>query len=344
MTDRINGGSPVVHSPQYCTLPMAVIESARQRDRYPTQREIQELSTFLSSGLQRLEIAQTLANNADTIVAAGGRRIFVGGNPMNYFEKPEDPLGLPGSGYYVAEDYLSAAETAEKRLGYSQSMKQSMKLSASSGSSSTSPVAWFKSLFFSGKPSVPSSFRAISISKYGAVRMKRSMRDLGWFLRYVTYAIVAGDTSIISLNTRGLRGVIPEDVTLATSVALKEMQWKSLSYFPADSAAAALVKQYFNVLIADYQIEKPSEHPRAGVSKHHQGLSLPDSYESSRPNPRWVMKPELPELEKDAVIRAAFRQVFERDIGQLYSKQLSKLVSQVKGLDGSMQSFIPRAW
>ncbi|MEL6815021.1 MAG: phycobilisome rod-core linker polypeptide, partial [Cyanobacteria bacterium J06598_3] len=206
------------------------------------------------------------------------------------------------------------------------------------------PIDWFKGLFFSGKPSVPSSFRAIRISEYGKVRMKRSMRDLGWFLRYITYAIVAGDTSIITINTRGLRGVIPEDVTLATAVALREMQWKALSFFPADSAAAALVKQYFNVLIADYWVEKPSDCLRPGVSKHHQGLYLPESYEDAGSQPRWVMKAGLSELEKDAVIKAAYRQIFERDVSQLYAPELAELVSQVKGRQGngsgSMEAFI----
>ncbi|MEO0768504.1 MAG: phycobilisome rod-core linker polypeptide, partial [Cyanobacteria bacterium J06649_4] len=162
-----------------------------------------------------------------------------------------------------------------------------------------------------------------------------------WFLRYVTYAIVAGDTSILSINTKGLRGVIPEDVTLATTVALREMQWKSLSYFPAESAAAALVRQYFNVLIDDYQVEKPSARLRNGVSNYHQGLSLPASYEdSASAMPRWTMKCDLPDIEKEAVIKAAYRQVFERDISKLYGEKLTELVSQVKEGRRSMASFI----
>ncbi|NJM97203.1 MAG: photosystem I reaction center subunit XI [Phormidesmis sp. RL_2_1] len=331
MTDRMNGGSPVVNPQQYQTVPTAVINGAHQRDRYPNQAEFKELSAFLSTGLQRLEIAQVLAQQSDGIVAAGGKRIFVGGDPMAYFEKPEDPLGLPGSGYFVAEDYLSTKDRRRK--------SPAMQVEQTSVNSITNPINWFKGLFFSGKPSVPSSFRAISISTYGKVRMKRSMRDLGWFLRYVTYAIVAGDTSIISVNTRGLRGVIPEDVTLATAVALREMQWKSLSYFPSESAAAALVKRYFDVLIADYWVEKPSDRLRTGVSKHHQGLYLPESYEdNSTAKPRWVMKPDLPELEKHEVIKAAYRQVFERDVTQLYGSTLAELVSQVKGGHGSAGS------
>lgn len=342
MADRVNGGSPVVYPQQYQTVPTAVIDGARQRDRYLNHSEITELSAFLKTGLQRLEIAQVLAQHADAIVAAGGKRIFVGGNPMDYFDRPDELVGLPGSGYFVAEDYLSAKDRIRKEHGGLERMA----VLQENRETFSDPIDWFKGLFFSGKPSVPGQFQAINISTYGTVRMKRSMRDLGWFLRYITYAIVAGDTSIISINTKGLRGVIPEDVTLATVVALKEMQWKSLSFFAAESAAAALVKQYFNVLIADYQVEKPADRPRVGVSKHHQGLYLPESYENSGSlQPRWVMKPGLSELEKEAVIKAAYRQVFERDVSQLYGHKLVTLVSEVKGGSGrngggSMEAFV----
>ncbi|MEL6555302.1 MAG: phycobilisome rod-core linker polypeptide [Cyanobacteria bacterium J06621_11] len=335
MTDRTNGGSPVVNPQQYHTVPTAVIEGAYQRDRYLNHSETQTLSTFLKTGLQRLEIAKQLAQHANDIVAAGGKRIFVGGNPMEYFEQPEDSIGMPGSGYFVAEDYLSAKARSNNPGGNRQASVSFL------NKPPANPLTWFRGLFFSGKPSVPSSFQAINIADYGKVRMKRSMRDLGWFLRYITYAIVAGDTSIISINTRGLQGVIPQDVTLATTVALREMQWKSLSYFPAESAAAVLVKQYFDVLIEDYSVEKPSDRLRAGVSKHHQGLSLPESYEESGSlKPKWVMKDSLPDIEKDAVIKAAYRQIFERDVSELYGTELSKWVSQLKGKDGSMALFI----
>ena len=331
MTDRINGGSPVVHVQQYHTVPTAVIVGADQRDRYLNHSETKTLLAFLNTGLQRLEVARVLAQHAYEIVAAGGKRIFVGGNPMDYLELPGESVGMPGSEYFVAEDYLSPKTKQTKNGQINRTVSPGI----------TNPVDWVKGLFFSGKPSVPSRFRAIGIADYGSVRMKRSMRDLDWFLRYITYAIVAGDTSIISVNTKGLRGVIPEDVTVATTVALREMQWKARSYFPSESAAAALVKQYFDVLIADYQIEKPSDRPRNGVSKHHQGLSLPASYEdSASTQPRWVMKNNLPDLEKEAVVKAAYRQVFERDIGQTYGGELSGLVSQVKDGRGSMESFI----
>lgn len=334
MTDQINGGSPVVHPQLYQTVPTAVITEAIQRDRYLKQNEAKELSAFFGSGLKRLEIAQTLTQQADKIVAAGAARIFVGGNPMAYLEKLEDPVGMPGSGYYVAEDYLSAAARNQREQGNGRSNPRYV--DASNG-----PMEWLKDLFAGGRPAVPSSFRAIDISRYGTVRMKRSLRDLSWFLRYITYAIVAGDTSILSVNTRGLRGVIPEDVTLATVVALREMQWKALTYFPSESAAAALVRQYFNVLIADYWVEKPSPRLRVGVSKHQQGLQLPQSYgDSASPRPRWVMKPDLPDIEKEDVVRAAYRQVFERDITRPYDSVMAPLTSQVKSGLWSMKEFI----
>ena len=339
MTDRTNGGSPVVYPQQYHTVPTAVIDGARLRDRYLNSSEIAELSTFLSTGLQRLEIAQVLADKSDKIVAAGAKRIFVGGNPMSYFEPPREDIGLPGSGYFVGEDYLLSAERGEAiRAKATQSKRDSRPVDSDKANSI---MVWLRGLFYSGKPSVPTSFRAINIRSYGPVRMKRSMRDLGWFLRYITYAIIAGDTSIISVNTKGLRGVIPEDVTLATSVALREMQWKSLSFFPSNSPAAALVKQYFNVLIDDYQVEQPADQLRTGVSVHHQGLQIPSSYEeSSTAKPRWVMKPGLPDIEKEAVVQAAFRQVFERDISPPYDQMLTELISQVKRDRQSMKEFV----
>ena len=334
MTDRTNGGSPVVHPQQYHTVPTSIIVEAQQRDRYLSQSETKELSLFFEAGLKRLAIAQTLTQQAEKIVAAGANRIFVGGNPMIYLERPEDPVGMPGSDYYVGEDYLSAASRQQKEKAAARDRPRYI-------DSSNSIVEWLKDVVAGGRPAIPSSFQAIDIARYGTVRMKRSMRDLSWFLRYVTYAIVAGDTSILTVNTRGLRGVIPEDVTLATVVALREMQWKAATYFPAESAAAALVKRYFEVLITDYWVEKPSPQLRAGVSKYHAGLQLPQSYRNSAvTQPRWVMKRYLPDLEKDEVVRAAYRQVFERDITRPYGPTLAEPVSQVKSGRWSMKEFI----
>ncbi|MGD1896655.1 MAG: phycobilisome rod-core linker polypeptide [Phormidesmis sp.] len=68
---------------------------------------------------------------------------------------------------------------------------------------------------------------------------------------------------------------------------------------------------------------------------------MPQSYEdSSGARPKWVMKEDLPDIEKEAVIKAAYRQIFERDVSELYGDELSKLVSQVKGEGGSMALFV----
>ena len=334
MTDRTNGGSPVTNPQRFHTVPTTVITEAERRDRYPKQSEFKELSTFFTSGLKRLEIATVLADNADVIVAAGANRIFTGGSPMAYLEKPEDPVGMPGSGYYVGEDFLSAK--ARQRGGLANALKEPRLVEPANAF-----IDRIRTLFSPGRPSAPSRFRTIDMRKYGTVRMKRSMRDLAWFLRYVTYAIVAGDTSIIRVNVRGLRGMIPEDVTLATVVALQDMQWRAGLCFSQDSAAAALVKGYFEVLITEYLVEKPNHQLRFGVSKLHPGLPLPQSYaQSALPTPKLAMKPGLSETETQDAIRAAYRQVFERDITQAYGLALEDLESKLRSGQFSMKEFI----
>ncbi len=337
MTDRINGASPVIYPQAFHTLPITVIAEAEQRDRYPKQSELKELSAFFDSGQKRLEIAAILTQNADRIVAAGANRIFTGGASMAYLNRPEDPVGMPGSGYYVGEDFLSA----ETRNNQGQTQANARLKEPSRIDSTNLLVDWVKSLLSQGRPSTPSQFRTIDVTQYGPRRMKRSMRDLDWFLRYVTYAVVAGDTSILSVNVKGLRGVIPEDVTLATVVALREMQWKAGQCLKPDANASALVKHYFEVLITDYLVEKPGHRLRFGVSKLHQGLPLPQSYhQSALPKPRQVMKPGLSATEKQEAICAAYRQVFERDMTYASGLAVADLESQVKSGQFSMKEFI----
>ncbi|MGJ3253414.1 MAG: phycobilisome rod-core linker polypeptide [Elainellaceae cyanobacterium] len=336
MRVQTNGGSPVVHPQPFQTVPTSVIHEAEQRDRYLKQHELKELASFFRSGTKRLEIAAILTQNADQIVAAGANRIFTGGSPMAYLEKPEDPVGMPGSGYYVAEDYLSAESRQRNGTAKPVAKLQEPRYVDSSNSF----MNWVRSFFAESRPVSPSGFRAIDISTYGSVRMRRSLRDLSWFLRYITYAIVAGDTSILSINVRGLRGVIPDDVTLATVVALREMQWKAVNCLQ-DTEAAAVVRRYFDILITDYQVEKPPNRARPGVSNHHQGLQLPQNYfhETDR-EPKFVMKSELSETEKQEVIHAAYRQVFERNVTQAYGVSFTELESQVKSGMISMKEFV----
>ncbi|MGH2415181.1 MAG: phycobilisome rod-core linker polypeptide, partial [Microcystaceae cyanobacterium] len=282
MSVKASGGSPVVHPYKFQTLPTAVISQAEQQDRSLKQSEVNVLANFFSSGAKRLEIVATLAQNADTIVAAGGDRIFWGGNSMEYLERPQEKINLPG---YVkpvtfAEAALARANASTGRPTRVQSFQDPS--SVDPPRAFNNPISRFLGsiqgmVTGSGEP-LPGGFRTINISRYGPVRMKRSMRDLAWFLRYISYAIIAGDESILTANVRGLRAVMPEDITMATVVALKEMRGKSLSYFGGDEEAKNIVTQYFDTLIDEYQVEKPPAQLRQGISKDQQGLELPQSY------------------------------------------------------------------
>lgn len=331
MSVKASGGSPVVHPQKYQTLPIAVISHAEQQQRCLKNVELQELLAFFDSGAKLLAIAATLNEKADEIVLAGANRIFVGGSPIAYLEKPKEKIGLPGSGYYIAEDYLSAA----RRNNINQStVKQK---------NGNNPVNnWWERVrgAFSDQDPLPGGFRFINVARYGPVRMKRSMRDLSWFLRYITYAIVAGDPSILSVNVRGLRGVIPEDVTEATVVALRTMRRQAVGYFQDDAEAIDLIKSYFDVLITEYLADKPSTQLRIGVSNQHQGLQLPQSYLlSAAARPKFVIKQDATSTQKQEAISAAYRQVFERDVTDIYASN-SEVESQLLSGNISMKEFI----
>ena len=339
MSVKVSGGSPVIYPQQYQSLPISVISQTEQQDRYLRSNELKELEAFFSSGELRLKIAEILTNKADEIVSAGANRIFVGGSAMDYLEKPQEQIGLPGSGYYIGEDYLTVARRnrvipIKERLESIQAPKIFAPFKA-----------WWQQLrtLYSDRDPLPGGFRFINISRYGPKRMKRSMRDLSWFLRYITYAFVAGDASILTVNVRGLRGVIPEDVTEATVVALKEMRRQSASYLQENTEATNIIKYYFDVLISEYLEEKPSDKLRIGVSNEQQGLVLPQSYAIASENrPKFVMKSVLSETEKQNTIKAAYRQVFERDITAIYAFPGSELESKLKGGQISMKEFVRR--
>ncbi|MFO5495112.1 MAG: phycobilisome rod-core linker polypeptide, partial [Cuspidothrix sp.] len=58
--------------------------------------------------------------------------------------------------------------------------------------------------------------------------------------------------------------------------------------------------------------------------------------------PKYVMKPGLSSSEKTEIVKAAYRQVFERDITRAYSLSISDLESKVKNCEISMREFIRR--
>jgi phycobilisome core-membrane linker protein len=327
MIVKASGGSSVARPQLYQTVPVATITQAEQQDRFLQQGELSDLAGYLSSGVKRLEIAATLASNAEVIVSRAANRIFVGGSPMSYVERIAEPQ-LVGAG--VSADQARKMGTASFVESRGSSIGGTLK-------------AVFRTSAIGG--ATPPGFRQINISRYGPEKMQKSLRDLGWFLRYTTYAIVAGDPNIIAVNVRGLREIIENACsTDATLVALQEMGGAAIGYFSGDADAQALILQYFEVLITEFKAATPSNKVRQrGLSNDLQGLSLPQIYfNAAERRPKFVMKTGLSTSEKNEIIRAAYRQVFERDITKAYSLSNSVLETKVKGGEISMKEFVRR--
>ena len=202
-----------------------------------------------------------------------------------------------------------------------------------------------RSLFSAtGGGPAPAGFRPINVARYGPKNMQKSLRDLAWMLRYVTYAIVAGDPNIIIVNVRGLREIIENACSGdATIVALQEMRGAALGYFKRDAQGQEIVNQYFEILINEFKAPNPSDKLRQRPSGDKQGLQLPQSYfNAAERRPKYAMKPGLSSSEKQEIVKAVYRQVFERDITRAYSQSISYLESQVKNGDISMKEFVRR--
>lgn len=323
-----SGGGSIAQPQQFQTLPTAVIFQAEQHDRDLKTSELKTLENFFKSGAKRIEVATILAQHANEIVAAGADRIFFNGSPMDYLEPPANREEMPG--YTTPQKENSIWFQTVKQVQPANRLnlvRDLLKLLQIPTGTDHEPL--------------PGGFHLINIARYGPQRMKRSMRDLDWFLRYVTYAIVAGDPSILTVNVRGLRGVIPEDVTEATVIALKEMRRRSLRYFKQDAEAQTLIQAAFDQMIADYLVEKPPNRLRIGVSNEQQGLVLPESYAlSATSRSRFVMKPHLSAIAKQAVIQAVYRQLFERDITREYGVSFSELESRFKSGELSTKEFV----
>ena len=345
MNVNTGGGSPVINPQRFQTTPLSVISQTEQQDRYPKQSELNRLDSYFSSGAKLLEIVEIINQNADAIVAAGGDRIFFGGNSMDYLEKPQELVDMPGSVRPIT--VTNAAVAKANAIQNIKDVKTFPELPSLIKGRTFNFVELLSEAVYRmkavGQEPLPGGFKPINISRYGEKRMKRSMRDLDWFLRYITFAIVADDPSILVVNARGLRGVIPEDVTVATVVALKEMCWKTLRYFPKDEIAKDTVKYYFNVLIQEYEVEKPAARLREGISNDQQGLELPQTYWlAAESRSKYVLKSNTSASEKQAVIKAAYRQVFGCDVDRAYGISFKDLESQVKGGNISIKEFIRR--
>ncbi|WP_315788965.1 phycobilisome rod-core linker polypeptide [Fischerella sp. JS2] len=330
MSVKASGGSSVARPQLYQTLAVSTISQAEQQDRFLGAGELNELANYFASGAKRLEIAQTLTDNSEIIVSRAANRIFVGGSPMAFLEKPREPE--------LAMAVAAAASTSDVR--------DAMKLGTVTYVETRGGFLENLRSIFNSSPSgpVPPGFRPINIARYGPANMAKSLRDLSWFLRYATYAIVAGDPNIIAVNTRGLREIIENACSgEATIVALQELKAAALSYFRRDTEAADIVSQYMDVLITEFKAPSPSNKLRQRPSGDQQGLELPQIYfNAAERRQKFVMKPGLSAAEKTEVVKAAYRQIFERDITRAYSLSISYLESQVKNGDISMKEFVRR--
>ncbi|MBE9199672.1 MULTISPECIES: phycobilisome rod-core linker polypeptide [unclassified Nodularia (in: cyanobacteria)] len=330
MSVKASGGSSVARPQLYQTLTVATISQAEQQDRFLGNGELSELASYFASGAKRLEIAQMLTENSEIIVSRAANRIFVGGSPMAFLEKPQErelamaTAGATAEGTVTEGMKLGTVTYVESRGGFLENLRSIF---------NSSP----------GGPT-PAGFRPINVARYGPSNMAKSLRDLSWFLRYATYAIVAGDPNIISVNTRGLREIIENACSgEATLVALQEIKAGSLSYFRKDAEATEIVSQYMDVLLNEFKAPTPSNKVRQRPSGDQQGLQLPQIYSvAAERRPKFAMKPGLSASEKIEVVKAAYRQLFERDITRAYSLSISDLESKVKNGDISMKEFVRR--
>ncbi|MBE9068832.1 phycobilisome rod-core linker polypeptide, partial [Leptolyngbya cf. ectocarpi LEGE 11479] len=320
MTVTASGGSSLVRPQLYQTLPVTTITQAEQQDRYMERGELDSLSGFFKSGQKRIAIAQILTRYSELIVSQAANRIFTGGSPLSYLERVE-PDSQAGDANAGTDTYIES--------GGGEGLFSGLRNLVSGGGD---------------LGTIPAGFRSINVGRYGPSNMQKSLRDMSWFLRYVTYAIVAGDPNIISVNVRGLREIIEDACSsAATVVALQTMRAASTGYFRGDAEAQELIRSYFNVLVDEFKAPAPSDKLRQRPSKDLQGLQLPQIYfNASERRPKFVMKPGLSSSEKNAVVKAAYRQVFERDIKRAYSLDLSDLESKVKNGEIAMKEFIRR--
>jgi len=340
MSIKASGGSSLAKPQLYQTVAVSTIIQAEQQDRFLDNNELGELDNYFKSGAKRLEIAQVLTENSDLIVSRAANRIFTGGSPMSFLEKPpvevEEPaMAMAGGGGFGLPTDIKAAQLSI------QTFVDAGKSSNEGGGFLGGLLSVFTN---PGIGAIPPGFRPINVSRYGPSNMAKSLRDISWFLRYVTYAIVAGDPNILVVNTRGLREVLENACSIdAAVVALLEMRVSCIGYFKNDPEAKEILTQYFEILINELKAPTPATKVRQRSSDDLQGLELPQSFfNASERRPKFVMKPGLSASEKISVIKAAYRQIFERDITRAYSQSISYLESQVKNGDISMKEFVRR--
>ena len=224
MSIKASSGSPLVKPQLYRTASASTIAQAEQQDRFLQLGELNDLVTFFNTGAKRLEIANLLAKNANVLVSKAADKIFIGGSAISYLERPQASF---------LSDIAVSNNTDQQLLGDTQE----------------NLVKGLKSTFQSGE-GAPPGFKPINVVRYGSIRMKKSLRDLDWFLRYLTYALIAGDPNILTVNIRGLRDLIENACSSAAAiVALREMRKIALEIVKTDTYAENLIREYFNILI-----------------------------------------------------------------------------------------------
>jgi len=320
MIVNVSGGIPYVQPQLYKTASISTIMQAEQQDRFLQLGELNDLVTFLNSGSQRLEIAELLTKNANLLVSKAADKIFVGGSAISYLERPQASF----------VDLNSLSNISNENMENEVAGNAQTKLFSGVASNLTN------------NDTLPPGFKPINITRYGSVRMKKSLRDLDWFLRYLTYAIIAGDPNLLSVNIRGLKDLISNACSsAAATVALREMRKNALSLFSNSVDSQILVKQYFDILISEFDSPGFTDKIRKREFNDLQGLRLPQIYVVAGANkPRFIMKTSLSNDEKKSVIKACYRQIFERDIDKAYSLNLKDLESQVKNGQLSIKEFI----
>jgi phycobilisome core-membrane linker protein len=329
MTVTASSGSTRVAPQRYDTLPLSSVRQAEQQDRFPDGGELDTLTTFFQSGQMRVAAAKRLSANAEAIVARAGNRIFVGGTPLSYLDAPLTPAAADATP--LATDQAAFQRSVQTFAGGTPSRGNLItRLLEGAGGDADVRVV------------LPTGFNPISVGIYGTERMKKSVRDLAWFLRYVGYAVVAGDPSILAVNTRGLRDVLEKGCSLAaTNVALQEMRAAAADLLKDLPEARQLVIDSFNVLIKELEVPTPSARQRLG-SPENQGLQLPATYAlAAEGAQRFIMRKVLTGAQKAEVVRAAYRQVFERDIAKGYSQVVCPVeATQLRQGQLSMREFI----
>lgn len=334
-------GSNVARPRLFKTVMTEAINSINAEDRYFNSGELSQVDGFFASGDRRIAIVETITANAESIVSRAANRIFTGGSPMAYSERQAMKQQKVAAAALVDDGSVAIVET---RSGFLDSLKSIFSFGGSGGGGGKASIDF----------AVPPDFQPINIASYGPVRMQKSVRDLDWFLRYTTYAILAGDPNILEANCLGLREILEKACSLsATIVALLEMRKSAVRLFK-DEEDGKIVSSYLSVIIRSLDVDRSDAPPDIvrPSSLDRPGLKLPAIYKLSADSVVTFKMPvvygadgrakvTLASEEKERVVRAAYRQVFERDL-KAYGLAIGDIESKVKNGEITVREFIRR--